>query len=263
MADNSSHAFNPMSPCTAVRPSLPPELQRIADARWRVWIAWVRMHVLRRREPDPDSASEDLRKRHTEHLVALWRAGVSMRLINKHRLDDPRLTDAVRTLMMRVAMERKKTAGVEPRGDMATLLKLSNFAPAPPASSAVSAADGQGSEESLQAQPQALRDVTDPAELQRTIELIKMRICEEFHLAELRDPNLKARSHKQIFVFPHQVTMFLVRQLTGASLEEIGQQFGGRHHSTVLHSINKVERMRRLDEELNVAITRMIGALQQ
>jgi chromosomal replication initiator protein len=221
------------------------------------------MHVLRRREPDPDSASEDLRKRHTEHLVALWRAGVSLRLIDKHRLDDPRLTDAVRTLMMRVAMERKKTAGVEPRGDMATLLKLSNFAPAPPASSAaVSATDGQGNQESLQLQPQAPRDVTDPEDRQRMVDLIRKRICAEFHLAELRDPNLTARSRRQIFAFPRQLAMFLVRQLTGASLQEIARQFGGKHHTTVLHSINKIERMRQLDEELNGAIRRLMNALQ-
>jgi hypothetical protein len=40
-------------------------------------------------------------------------------------------------------------------------------------------------------------------------------------------------------------------------------QFGGRHHTTVLYSINKIERMRQLDEELNGTITRLMVALQQ
>jgi hypothetical protein len=185
-----------------------------------------------------------------------------MRLINKHRLDDPRLTDAVRTLMVRAAMERKKTAGAEPRGDMATLLKLSNFAPALPATStAVSAADGQGSQESLQAQHQAPRDVFDPEELQRTIESIRQRVSQQFYLSELRDQDVTRRSHRQIFAFPRQLAMYMVRQLTGASLEEIGRQFGGRHHTTVLHASDKIERMRRLDDELDRAITRLMDAL--
>jgi hypothetical protein len=220
------------------------------------------MFVLRRREPDPDAAAEDLRKRHTEHLVALWRVGVSMRLINKHRLDDPRLTDEVRALMVRATMERKKIAGAEPRGDMAILLKLSNFAPAPLAScAAVSTTDGPVGGDSLQTQPQAPRDVTDPQELQRTIDLIRKRICAEFHLVELRNTDLKARGHRQIFVLPRQLAIYFVRHLTGATLQEIARQFGGMHHSTVLHSINKIERMRGLDDELNRAVTRLMDAL--
>ena len=55
--------------------------------------------------------------------------------------------------------------------------------------------------------------------------------------------------------------MYMVRQLTGASLEEIGRQFGGRHHTTVLYAVNKVERMRRSDEDLDCAITRLMDAM--
>jgi len=99
-------------------------------------------------------------------------------------------------------------------------------------------------------------------ERQRTIDSIRKRICAAFHLAEMRDQVLTARSHRQVYAFPRQVAMYLARQQTAASLQEIGRQFGGRHHTTVLHSINKIERMRGLDEELNGAITRLM-ALQQ
>jgi len=55
--------------------------------------------------------------------------------------------------------------------------------------------------------------------------------------------------------------MYIARQLTGASLQEIGRQFGGRHYTTVLHSINKIETMRRTDEALNRTITRLVNAV--
>ena len=45
-------------------------------------------------------------------------------------------------------------------------------------------------------------------------------------------------------------------------MQEIGREFGGRHHTTVLHSINKIEEMRRSDKDLNRTITRLMDALQ-
>ena len=60
---------------------------------------------------------------------------------------------------------------------------------------------------------------------------------------------------------PRQLAMYIARQLTGASLEEIGREFGNRHHTTVLHSINRIEVMRCSDEALNRTITRLVGAV--
>jgi chromosomal replication initiator protein len=54
--------------------------------------------------------------------------------------------------------------------------------------------------------------------------------------------------------------VYIARQHTGATLPEIRREFGGRHHSTVLHSINKVERMRRSDTALNATITQLKSA---
>jgi chromosomal replication initiator protein len=45
--------------------------------------------------------------------------------------------------------------------------------------------------------------------------------------------------------------MYLVKELTQASLPEIGRYFGGKHHTTVLHSIQKIEKLRQRDEDLN------------
>jgi chromosomal replication initiator protein len=49
--------------------------------------------------------------------------------------------------------------------------------------------------------------------------------------------------------------------LTSASLPEIGKQFGGKHHTTVLHSINKIENLRRNDKDLNRTISRLLDTL--
>jgi chromosomal replication initiator protein len=56
--------------------------------------------------------------------------------------------------------------------------------------------------------------------------------------------------------------MFLVKELTTASLPEIGRAFGGKHHTTVLHSIKKIEQLRQVDPELNRIIHALIDSLQ-
>src|SRR5580765_6082863 len=70
----------------------------------------------------------------------------------------------------------------------------------------------------------------------------------------MRDPELKVRTNRRAYILPGQIAMYLVKQLTGASLEEIGRQFGGRHYTTVLHAISKIEAMRRTDQALNSTI---------
>jgi Bacterial dnaA protein helix-turn-helix len=108
--------------------------------------------------------------------------------------------------------------------------------------------------------PQAEELVLDPPALRETIQTIRRLVCEHFHLAEMRDPGLTVRSNRRAYVLPRQLAMYIVRQLTGASLVEIGREFGGRHHTTVLHSINKVEEMRRSDEALNRTISQLMDA---
>ena len=76
----------------------------------------------------------------------------------------------------------------------------------------------------------------------------------------MRAQDLKVRSNSKQIAFPRQVAMFLVKQLTSASLPEIGRQFGGKHHTTVLHSINKIEMLRQSDKDLNKTINRLLDA---
>jgi chromosomal replication initiator protein len=76
----------------------------------------------------------------------------------------------------------------------------------------------------------------------------------------MRAQDLNIRSNSKVIAFPRQVAMFLVKQLTTASLPEIGKQFGGKHHTTVLHSINKIELLRRTDKDLNKTINRLLDS---
>jgi chromosomal replication initiator protein len=105
---------------------------------------------------------------------------------------------------------------------------------------------------------QGLRNIIATQEKKVTIELIQKRVGEQYGL---RDQDLKVRSNSKAIAFPRQVAMYLVKQLTAASLPEIGRQFGGKHHTTVLHSINKIESLRRTDKELNRVISRLLDSL--
>jgi chromosomal replication initiator protein len=116
-----------------------------------------------------------------------------------------------------------------------------------------------GAAVSLTTAQQVLRNIIASQEKRVTIEVIQKRVSEHFNL---REQDLKVRSNTRAIAFPRQVAMYIVKQLTTASLPEIGRQFGGKHHTTVLHSINKIEEMRRSDKELNRTITRLMDALQ-
>ena len=116
-----------------------------------------------------------------------------------------------------------------------------------------------GATVSLVTAQQVLRNIIASQKKRVTIDLIQKRVSEHFNL---REQELKVRSNTRAIAFPRQVAMYIVKQLTTASLAEIGRQFGGKHHTTVLHSINKIEEMRRFDKELNRTITGLMDALQ-
>ncbi len=110
---------------------------------------------------------------------------------------------------------------------------------------------------SLTTAQQVLKNIIASQEKKVTIELIQKRVGEQFGL---RDQDLKVRSNSKAIAFPRQIAMYLVKQLTAASLPEIGRQFGGKHHTTVLHSIHKIDTLRRSDKELNRTINKLLDS---
>jgi chromosomal replication initiator protein len=114
-----------------------------------------------------------------------------------------------------------------------------------------------GAHMNLPTAQQVLKNILETQEKKVTIDQIQKRVGEHFGL---RQQDLKMRSNSKMIAFPRQVAMFLVKQLTSASLPEIGKQFGGKHHTTVLHSINKIELLRQTDKDLNKTISRLMDS---
>jgi chromosomal replication initiator protein len=73
----------------------------------------------------------------------------------------------------------------------------------------------------------------------------------------MRVSELKQKNNSRAVVVPRQIAMYLAKQLTEASLPEIGRQFGGKHHTTVMHSIGKIDEQRRNDKNLNSTLNKL------
>jgi chromosomal replication initiator protein len=80
--------------------------------------------------------------------------------------------------------------------------------------------------------------------------------------ANLNPAQLKQKTNERRISRPRQIAMYLAKQLTHASLPEIGRALGGKHHTTVLHAIDVVERLRQTDAELNNRIHGLMDSLQ-
>ena len=74
---------------------------------------------------------------------------------------------------------------------------------------------------------------------------------------------MKSKRRTRNITFPRQVAMYLVRQLTDRSLPEIGEAFGGRDHTTVIHAVEKIEKEIKLDPSLQNTITELESLIQK
>ncbi len=99
-----------------------------------------------------------------------------------------------------------------------------------------------GSEISLELTQEVLRNVFDQDEKAITIESIQRFVADYY---QLKVTDLKSRNNSKSIAMPRQIAMYLCKSLTHASLPEIGRSFGGKHHSTVIHSIKKVDELRK------------------
>jgi len=73
--------------------------------------------------------------------------------------------------------------------------------------------------------------------------------------------NLRVRSNARHVLVPRQIAMYLCKRLTKASYPDIARQFGGKHHTTVIHSVGKIESLIGKDSELGTTVKRLIESL--
>ena len=116
-----------------------------------------------------------------------------------------------------------------------------------------------GRELSTELAQEVLRNVKEHEEKAVTIDHIQ-RFVSEYYQLKLAD--LKSRNNSKSIAMPRQVAMYLCKALTHASLPEIGRSFGGKHHSTVIHSIRKVDALRKQDGQFNTLLNSFIENLR-
>ncbi len=113
---------------------------------------------------------------------------------------------------------------------------------------------------SLELTKEVLRDLLREPKKLITIDFIQRCVTEEFGVS-LQD--LKTKRRNKTIVLPRQIAMYLSRELTDLSLPEIGGFFGGKDHTTVLHSYNKIKGGLGADEELKERINKIIQVIKQ
>lgn len=112
---------------------------------------------------------------------------------------------------------------------------------------------------SLEMANEVLKDVISSSKTQRvTIPLIQQAVAEYFNI-EIED--LKAQRRTKNITFPRQIAMYIIRELTDYSLPKIGEEFGGRDHTTVIHAYEKIQNSIKEDPEVDRIIKTLIHKL--
>ena len=106
---------------------------------------------------------------------------------------------------------------------------------------------------------QVLKHLVHHQDRRVSIDAIQKAVADGFGM---KQSQLKEKSNTKTIAYPRQVAMYLVKELTSASLPEIGRAFGGKHHTTVIHSIHKIDELRHRDPDLNRLIHKVMDSFQ-
>jgi chromosomal replication initiator protein len=105
---------------------------------------------------------------------------------------------------------------------------------------------------------QNLKYLTGTTERRITMDTVMRAVGDHFSLTPAQ---MKQKSNSRQIAYPRQIAMYLIKDLTHASLPEIGRLFAGKHHTTVLHSVQKIERLRAEDQDLNSLLHSLIDRI--
>lgn len=106
---------------------------------------------------------------------------------------------------------------------------------------------------------EVLKDLINDEERILSIDSIQKTVCEYYGL---KPQDIKARKRTRDIAFPRQVAMFLSKVLTDSSLSDIGKNFGGKDHSTVIHACKQIEARKEKDEDFNKRLEYLIKKIK-
>ena len=105
-----------------------------------------------------------------------------------------------------------------------------------------------------------LRDmINQPSSGTITIETIQKVVADHYNISI---SDIKSKKKPQKYVFPRQIAVYIARQITEYSFPEIGNEFGGRDHTTIMHSFEKIENALKTDSALNSTIQLLIREIK-
>ena len=99
-----------------------------------------------------------------------------------------------------------------------------------------------------------LKDLINYSENYVTIENIKKTVCDYF---KINVSEMLSQRRSRYLVRPRQIAMYLTKNLTSKSLPDIGREFSGRDHTTVIHSVKTIDKLKGRDEEISKAIEKL------
>src|ERR1700733_14050270 len=106
---------------------------------------------------------------------------------------------------------------------------------------------------------ETLKNIIDEESNGVSIETIQKAVAQQYRL---KVSDLKSKNNSRSIAVPRQVAMYLCKSMTKSSLPEIGREFGGKHHTTVLHSINKITALVETDSNIHRLIHKLITEIQ-
>ena len=101
--------------------------------------------------------------------------------------------------------------------------------------------------------------ITPMTNFKNDIQKIQRVVAEHYNVSV---EDLKSKKRVATIAFPRQIAIYLSRQLTDESFPKIGIEFGGRDHSTVMHSCDKIEKERKENKQLDNIINEIISKLE-
>jgi len=111
---------------------------------------------------------------------------------------------------------------------------------------------------SLDLAQSALKNLTESSSRVITSDFVQRVVARHF---SLKPSDFKIKNNSQRVALPRQIAMFLSKELTGNSFPQIGRDFGGRHHTTILHAVRKIQDLRLRDPQLEKTINKLTDSI--